>query len=96
MAEIAFRPQASVDLAVIYTQSVEQFGQAPAKRYHDGLQASVLRLAEFPLSASSYPGLRPTIRFVTHRKHHIFYDYDGTTVWIVRILHHAVDVQRWI
>jgi plasmid stabilization system protein ParE len=58
------------------------------------LQAAVERLAEHPLSGPVSPGLRPPIRFLTYRRHHILYDFDGTTVWIVRILHHAMDVRR--
>ena len=94
MAEIAFRPQASADLAEMFTLSAQQFGEETARHYHDGLKASVLRLADFPQSGPLYPGLRPEVRFLAHRRHHFFYEYDGTTVWIVRILHHAMDVQR--
>lgn len=94
MAEIAFRPEASADLADVYALSVEQFGRPTADSYHDGLQAAAERLAEFPESGPFYPGLRPPVRLLTYRRHHILYDYDGETVWIVRILHHARDVRR--
>ena len=94
MAEIIFRPQATADLAAIYAHGMAQFGTETADRYHDGLQAAVDRLAGFPQAGPVYPGVRPPVRYLAYRRHHIFYDYDGTTVWIVRILHHAMDAAR--
>lgn len=96
MAELHVRPAASADLADIYAFSLERFGADSANAYHDGLQAAVQQLADYPLSGRIHPGLRPSVRSLNFRKHHIFYDYDGGTVWVVRILHQAVDVQRWI
>ncbi len=93
MAELVIRPAASADIADIYAYSVRQFGASTARQYHDGLQAAIVRLTEFPQSNPNYPGLRPPIRYMAYRRHHIFYDFDGTTVWVARILHHAMDVR---
>jgi toxin ParE1/3/4 len=92
MAEIVVRPAASADIAGLYAFGVQQFGMDTADDYHAGLEAAIARLAEFPESGPLYPGLRPPIRFLTYRRHHIFYDYDGANVWIVRVLHHAMYV----
>jgi len=92
MADIAFRKEASADLAGIQAQSVDQFGTDAARDYLNGLQAAIMRLADYPLMGTVYPGLRPPVRFVAFRRHHVLYDFDGTTVLIVRILHHAMDV----
>jgi len=94
MAELEVRPTASADIAGIYAYSVEQFGVDAADKYHDGLEAAISRLAEFPMSGPVYPGLRRPMRYLAFRRHHIFYDFDGTTVRIARILHHAMDVRR--
>lgn len=96
MAEVAFRPAASEDLAGIYALGAGQYGIETADRYHDGLLAAISRLAMFPQSGPVYPGLRTPIRYLAFRRHHIFYDFDGTTVWIVRILHHAMDASRLV
>jgi toxin ParE1/3/4 len=96
MAEIVVRPAATADIAAIYALSAEQFGIETADRYHDGLLAAIERLADFPQSGPIYPGLRPPVRFLTYRQHHVFYDYDGTTIWTIRVLHHAQDVGRVI
>jgi toxin ParE1/3/4 len=96
MADITFSALASLDLVNIFEFSVEQFGGAVALDYHAGLKSAVLRLKELPELGPVYPGLRPPIRFLTYRRHHIYYDFDGNQVCIRRILHHAQDVRRMI
>lgn len=93
MVDISFRTEASADLAGIHAQSVEQFGEDKAQDYLSGLQAAITGLADYPLMGAVYPGLRPPIRFLAFRRHHVLYDFDGTTVVIVRILHHAMDAR---
>lgn len=94
MPEIVFSPKASADLAGIYNQSAAQFGIDTADAYHDGLQAAVERLAAFPESGPAFPGIRPPVRYLAYKRHRIIYDYDGETVRVIRILHHARDVRR--
>lgn len=96
MAEIVVRPEASADIADIFAVSVARFGPDTARDYHAGLETAVSRLADFPQAGAVYPGIRPPIRYLGYRRHHIFYDFDGSTVWIVRILHHAQDAGRLI
>ncbi len=78
----------------LHTQSTIRFGLDVADEYIDGIDAALARLAEFPESGPVYPGLRPPVRYLTYRRHHILYDFDGTTVRIARILHHARDVRH--
>lgn len=73
---------------------IVNFGAAPAERYMSGFFDAFDRLARFPEIGPPYPGIRPAIRFLTYREHHIFYDYDGETVVVVRILHHAANAKR--
>lgn len=94
MARIVVRSAASADIASIYAFTAEQFGIDAADHYHAGLEAAIARLASFPELGPIHPGIRRPIRFLSYRSHHIFYDYDGAEVAIVRILHHAMDVQR--
>ena len=94
MADISLSPQAVADLADIYGRGAEEYGVDVADRYHKGLQAALARLADHPLIGPAYPGLRQPVRYLSYRRHHIYYDFDGTTVWVVRILHHALDAGR--
>lgn len=94
MAEIVVRSAASADIASIYAFTAQQFGTDAADDYHAGLEAAIARLEMFPELGPIHPGIRHPIRFLAYRSHHIFYDYDGAAVGVVRILHHAMDVQR--
>lgn len=94
MARIVVRAEARSDLATIYAYSVELYGTGMARDYLSGMERALGRLEEFPELGPAYPGIRPPIRFLAHRQHHIFYDYNGQTVCIVRILHHALDAGR--
>lgn len=94
MAEVIVRSAASADIASIYAFSAQQFGIDAADDYHAGLEAALARLEMFPELGPNHPGIRQRIRFLAFRTHHIFYDYDGLEVTIIRILHHAMDVKR--
>lgn len=96
MAELVIRAEARVDMLDIYARGVEEFGTATAKKYMQGMDSALSRLSEFPLIGPIYPGLRIPVRYLAFRSHHIFYDFDGSTVWIVRILHHALDAGRFV
>ncbi len=91
MATVVIRTEAVADIAGVYATGVEEFGGPVAISYLDGLEQALGRLAAYPLIGPVYPGLKPPIRYLSYRRHHIFYDTDGTTVWVVRVLHHAQD-----
>ena len=94
MADIDVSVEARADMLELHARSTIRFGLEVADNYIDGIDAALAQLAEFPESGPVYPGLRPPIRFLTYKRHHILYDYDGETVWIVRIIHHARDVRQ--
>ncbi len=94
MADLQLSPAAVADVTDIYRTGADAFGSDVADKYHHGLQAALARLADHPLIGPTYPGLRQPVRYLAYRSHHIYYDFDGTTVWVVRILHHALDAGR--
>lgn len=94
MAKVVTRPAAQIDMEEIDLYGIVNFGVAAAERYMSGFFDAFDRLARFPEIGPIYPGIRPTIRFLTFREHHIFYDFDGETVTVVRILHHAANAKR--
>jgi toxin ParE1/3/4 len=94
MADVIVRAEARVDMLEIYTRSIEQFGTDVARDYMAGIDRALDRLADYPEMGAKYPGLRPPVRYLTYRRHNIHYDFDGATVWIVRIVHHARDVRQ--
>jgi toxin ParE1/3/4 len=96
MARVVTRPAAQNDLEEIDLFGITRFGVAVSDRYMSGFFEAFDRQARFPELGPIFPGVRPAIRFLTYREHHIFYDIDGEMVTIVRILHHAADAKRWL
>ena len=94
MAEVITRLAAQVDMEEIDLFGIVEFGAAAAERYMSGFFDAFDRLARYPEIGPIYPGIRPAIRFLTYREHHLFYDYDGKTVTIARILHHSANAKR--
>lgn len=80
----------------IYAYGSENFGHEAAADYLRGLHHAITRLADYPLSAPLYRQIRPAIRALSWRSHHIFYDVEDSRVVIRRILHKAMDVARWL
>lgn len=96
MAEVRLRAAAYADLAAILDYSVEQWGEEIGEAYLASFGEAFDLLARHPLAGALRAEITPPIRCLPHRSHRIFYDVDGETVWIVRVLHHAMDVGRWL
>ncbi len=91
MADIAFHQEASADIDGIYRFSVARFGEATANAYLDGLYEAVLRLEAYPETGREEHGITPPVRALTDRSHRVYYRFDGKTVLVVRVLHHAMN-----
>jgi len=91
VARLAFSVEAAIDLDDIFGFSAERFGFDVADDYFVGLQATCDRLIDFPELGPVVPDIRPQTRVAAYRSHNIFYRFDGRTVWVVRVLHHAMD-----
>lgn len=86
--------RAQADLDDIRDYSIEQFGPERAILYLDAIEQAFRRILGFPEIGSVNPAVRPAIRSVACQRHRIFYEIDGATIRIVRILHHAMDTER--
>lgn len=91
MVEIVLHQEANFDIEAIYRFSEKRFGSQVADDYHDGLLEAVLRLEDFPELGREVAGILPPVRALSYRSHAIYYRFDGTTVTVVRILHHAMN-----
>jgi toxin ParE1/3/4 len=76
---------------MIDSYSLEMFGRDVADAYMFGFFGAFEQLTDFPESGARYDRVDASLRCLPYRSHRIFYDYDGTTVTIVRILHQAMD-----
>jgi toxin ParE1/3/4 len=96
VAEVRLRAAAAADLADILHYSIQSFGAEVAEDYVRSFERVFDLLREHPEAGAFRIGIAPPIRCVSHRRHRIYYDMEEGTVWVVRILHHAVDEHRWL
>jgi len=92
VAELDISPEARQDLVEIRLFSLEQFGPDIADAYFLGFDQAFDRLAHHPHVGVPKPELGTGVRCLVHRRHRIFYIIDGGVVVIVRIIHHARDL----
>jgi toxin ParE1/3/4 len=93
MARVIVSPKARRDLDEIDRYRLAQFGGPIADEYMQGFRGAFQRLAEFPESGPVFSEVTPPIRRLTYRSHNLFYDFDGKTIVIVRVLHHAMNAK---
>ena len=94
MAELHFLNAADSDLDDIDDFSIAHFGDDVAETYIRGFEAAFQRLSEFPNVGRLEPDVGQGIRCLSHRLHRIYFAIDGSTVIVIRILHHARDARR--
>lgn len=88
--------KAQSDLDDIRDFSVLHFGVDRAIAYLDAFEATFRRILNFPQIGAPHFALTPATRAIGCQRHCIYYELSGDTVVIVRILHQAMDVARWI
>lgn len=93
---VRLRAAADADLAAILDYSAPRFGDAVAEAYLRSFDEAFTLLERHPHAGSVRTDVNPAIRCLPHRSHRIFYDIEGDTIWIVRVLHHAMDTPRWL
>lgn len=93
MAKVRLREAARRDLTEILDHSVERFGVAVAESYMNGFSDAFAGLGDHPRKGVVLEDIRPPVHCLVYRSHRIFYDIDDDTVWIIRVLHVAMDAR---
>jgi toxin ParE1/3/4 len=96
LARLELSEAADADLAAILAYSIEAFGRETAEAYLRSFEDSFALLREHPRAGAIHPIVEPTIRSLSHRSHRIFYDVEADVIVVVRVLHKAMDVERWL
>ena len=94
MADVRLSPAAEADLEDIDGFGANAFGKDVADQYSRGFREAFDRLRRHPEIGARRPKLGRGVRSTLHRRHRIFYTFDGEVVLILRIFHHARDVKR--
>lgn len=84
------------DIAGIYADGVEAFGERQAERYHDGLFDVFDILAGNPRLARERSEFAPPVRIHPYGSHLVVYTLDDGGVLIVRVLHGRSEWERWL
>jgi toxin ParE1/3/4 len=90
--ELSRRAQA--DLDDIRDYSLAEFGVARAIAYLDAMEGAFRRTLDYPDIGALHPTVHPPIRSLGCQQHRIFYQVEGDTILVVRILHKAMDAKR--
>lgn len=96
MAEYVLSNKAEGDLTEIYTHSYRSFGEATADGYFLGLSECLERLANNPGLGRTADLIHPGLLRYEHARHVVFYTIEGDGIFVLRILHHAMDLGRHI
>jgi toxin ParE1/3/4 len=91
---VRLRAAAVRDLTEILSYSIETHGEAAAEAYLTDLDRALDRVREFPELGAARTDLNPLLRCLPCREHRIFYQFDGKSVSIVRVLHKAMDAEQ--
>lgn len=96
MARIELSADAEVDLEEIDAHSIVTFGVAVAQAYLLSFKQAFQLLSEHPRIGVLQEDIDPPIYSLPNRSHRIYYDIDGDRVIIQRILHKAMDAEKWL
>ena len=86
--------KAAADLDSIYTYTIEQHGLARARKYLNGLNACLERLADHPMLGRRADRIAPRVRRHECQSHIVFYVPEYSGVYIAGVLHARMDVPR--
>lgn len=94
MAEYVLSKKADEDLDEIYVYSAQNFGEARADKYFLGLCTCLQTLADNPRMGREAAELNPGLLWHRHERHVIFYMGEDAGIFVVRVLHEAMDFIR--
>ena len=94
MAKISYSEQAIADLEDVFAYTIATFGEAQAQKYRDALEGGFKRIADDPRLGRPIAGRTPTFSYYVCERHTIFYTNREGGIFIVRVLHVAMDFMR--
>jgi toxin ParE1/3/4 len=94
MAEYVLSNAADADLNDIYTYSYEIYGEDRADTYFLDLRDCLQQLADNPHLGRLARIVRPDLFRHEHDRHIVFYLIEGDGIFVARILHCSMDIER--
>lgn len=91
MLRLEYADEARRDLATISRYSRDQWGDAHARAFFQGLEQSIQQLTEMPEIGQPVDGVRKGLRRLVFRTLSVFYTLDAERVRILAVLHGRQD-----
>lgn len=95
MIALIFRREASEDLRRIAAETRRAWGDEQARHYVGALRNAIKSLRNFPLRYPEFEP-RPGLRRMNSGRHAVFYMALEDRVEVIRVLHVASDLRRFI
>ena len=94
MADYTLSNKADADLDAIYVYSFQTFGEAQADAYAADVISYLNNLANQPETGRRRDDIQSGLFSIPCARHVIFYTMEEHGIFVVRILHDAMDVPR--
>ena len=94
MRDIHHSQTAKSDLVDIWVETVQHWGEAQADRYLDDIERALMELVANPQMGTSCSDLLHGARKLITGRHLLFYEVDPDRIFVIRVLHQSMDVQR--
>ena len=94
MVRFRLSEQAVNDLEEIFVYTIETFGLLQAEKYKTALEAGLTRIAADPRKGVPWAGRSRMFFQYSCESHAIFFAKEGSTIFVVRILHLSRDFAR--
>lgn len=88
---LVYTPEALTDLKDIRAHIRSEAGGASSARMIERIRTAIRNAREMPNAGVARPEYRATCRFVIARPYVVYYDFDGTTLAVLRVLHQSRD-----
>ena len=88
--------KAQADLDDIRDYSVEQFGRMRAAAYLDAIEQTFRRIIDHPEIGTMRSDLGGRLRSLPCGSHRVYYDLLDEVAVVRRVLHKAMDVERYL
>lgn len=92
----AYSVLAEKDIRRIFFETVKRWGLDQAIKYDEGLEKTISLIAENPSIGRNRDDIKKGYRRFEYERHIIFYKQRKNDVFIIRILHDRMDVEKHI
>ena len=85
---------AEEDLINIWLYTYQEWDEAQADHYLDGIEGALKLLSGSPLICPEQEELTPPVRIHSHNYHLIVYEVTDDGIYIIRVLHENMDIDE--